>query len=388
MPLAPRPRPLHHAGPHTWIAYATLLQCRKGHPVTLKVDMKTIVLSDHTSDMIARQQGLRKRDYDSVLNSYRRAEVDWSRKVNTAYRRAVEDHQDELERWSSMSWFRRLSYGITRGWPLFLLNVAIAAASLFAFVSGIANWLALIGVVLPLGVALLFFPSQRPKLPTRPQVERRIGGPPQRPVLSAERSDDEVIWEAGNEGERRVSERLSAQLDDQWTMLSGYRGPGGEIDRILVGPFGACALEIKFLNGNVSVFGDTWTITRYDNYDNIVDQAAPVKDASGHSPSGQVNTAVKPLEAFLARRNVLGRMGRAVVLSHDKSGVRRVSNQTVDHITTLGTLKVRELFSRTQPLSSAAAAKVVQNIQRDHEFHKNRRNRSRKGRRGGRALST
>ena len=342
--------------------------------------MKTIVLSDHAVDMIAKERGLRQQQYDSSLNSYRDAERKWSREVNAEYQKVAHYHQQELDRWSKMSWFRRLLYGLAHSWPATLLCVAVMGAGIFGFFNGFAPWLGVVGLAVVPGVALFYFPGQEPSSPSRASVERRAGHVPQRPVHSTARTEAESVWEAGAEGERKVSDQLAAQLDSQWTMLAGYSGPGGEIDRILVGPLGACALEVKFLNGSVTVDGDNWTMTRYDNYGNIVDHGVPVSDKSGQSPSGQVNRAVKPLEDFLRQRTALSRMARAVVLSHDKSNIHRVKNKTLDHVSTLRLLKVRELFSRSKPLDAGTAAKVVQHIQRDHEFHKNRRSRSRKKR--------
>ena len=352
--------------------------------------MKAIVLSDHAGDMIAREQGGRQRQYDNALKSHRKAEGEWSRRVEAEYQRIAHNHREELDRWSKMTWLRRLLYGLIHSWPVTLLCVAVMGAGLYVLLNGIAFWLAVVGLVAVPGIALLYFPGQEPSMPSRSSVERRFGKAPKRPVPSPERTQSETVWEAGAEGERRVADRLAAQLDDQWTMLSGYNGSGGEIDRIIVGPLGACALEIKYLNGNVTVNGDSWLISRYDSYGNEVEHYQPMTDKAGHSPSQQLNMAVKPLQDFLSQRKLLRRMVTAVVLSHDRSFIEVARNQAVDNVTALPHLRVRDLFSQSKqpPLSPEAAARVVQHIQRDHEFHKNRRSQSGKQRRGGRARPT
>ena len=63
------------------------------------------------------------------------------------------------------------------------------------------------------------------------------------------------------------------------------------------------------------------------------------------------------------RRGLVKRIGRAMVLIHDRSQVGRVEKQTVDHIRTLAVLNVDRLFTRRSPrLDPEAAAKVVQSI--------------------------
>ena len=337
--------------------------------------MKTIVLSDFTGEQLTRAQQKKQETYHSALRTYRRSEADWSRRVDDVYQRAVAAYEGEIQRWNKMAWFSRLLYGLVHSWPATLLCVVVMGAGLFALVNGIAFWLAVVGLIVIPGVALLYFPGQEPTPPSQSNVERRFGEAPGHPVLNTTRSEREEVLEAGREGERRVADGLASQLDDQWIMLSGYNGPGGEIDHILVGPLGACALEVKYLNGNVTVNGDSWVISRYDNYGNAVEQYQPVTDKTGHSPSQQLNRAVKPLETFLRRRKVLRRMVTAVVLSHDKSFIESTRSQTVDNITAIPHLRVRDLFSRhDQPLTPQASTDVVRHIQRDHEFQKNKSN--------------
>ena len=93
---------------------------------------------------------------------------------------------------------------------------------------------------------------------------QRIGS---RPVL-AQASDAERVWEAGHEGEQRLTERLAAQMNDDWTLVSGYRNQKGELDAVLVGPEAIVAIEIKNLNGEIHVNRDVWTRDKDDKHGN------------------------------------------------------------------------------------------------------------------------
>ena len=346
--------------------------------------MKTIVLSDHTGDMIAMQERQHYRQYDVEMARYERESEALTRRVEEEYESRMSAYQRELVDWNAMSWVRKFVDGVSKWRVLLLLCLAVMVASVFAYVMMPENWEILLAIPATVGFMALFFPTRVPKQPTREQISMRWVEPPRPP--RGESSDEELMWQAGNEGERRVTEHLSSLLDDDWTLISGYRGPGGEVDQILVGPLGVCALETKYLNGRVFVSGDTWDIDKYDNYGNLVESERPIEDRRGRSPSEQVNGAVKPLERFLSKRDLVNRVNRAVVLTHDKSEVGRVEKQTVDYIGTLDEVTVDCLFSRRAPrLDRESAVSVVQRIQGDHEFHRKRSsNRSSRPRRPGR----
>ena len=106
---------------------------------------------------------------------------------------------------------------------------------------------------------------------------------------------------AGIAGEQLVATELGRALDDDWTLLRGYRNRRGEIDQLLLGPRGLFAIEVKNLNATVHVDGDRWRADKYDNYGNLVEQR-PVADRMGRSPSVQLNEPADDLERFLAER--------------------------------------------------------------------------------------
>ena len=343
--------------------------------------MKSIVLSDHTGDMIADQQMQRQQQYDSEMARYRSESASRARRVQQMYDSQMSAYESELKSWRGKNWMQKLGYGISKSWMVFLLCIALMGASAYISIATPEYWLMSLLIPAALVFMALFFPTRGPKEPSREEIRQRWPEPA-RPRQAAT-SNEQHVWQAGSEGEHRVSAYLSSQLNDDWTLISGYRGPGGEIDQILVGPRGVCALETKYLNGTVFVRGDTWKLDKYDNYGNLVESGEAVEDRGGRSPSAQVNGAVKPLQTFLSKRNQVNRVGRAVILAHDKSAVGKVEGQTVDHIGTLSGMNVDSLFPRSGTgLDRASAESVVQHIQRDHEFHKTRS--KRRGRRSGR----
>ena len=333
--------------------------------------MKTIVLSDHTGDMLAQQERERREKYAAEMERYKAAAKSRNRRVEAEFDLLTAGYDRDRKAWENMNILGRFAHGTKKSWGLFLLCIVVIASCAYLPLSGSTHRNVIFAVPVVLAFMVLYFPTRSPKPPSKEKVASS-NPKPFRPI-EATSSEETRIWKAGSEGERRVAAYLSARLKDDWTLVSGYRGPGGEIDQILVGPNGACALETKFINGKVTVSGDDWTLSKYDNYGNVVERDQPVQDRAGRSPSAQVNGAVQPLESFLSKRNVLHRVGRAVILAHDKSDIHQVRDQTVDEITTLRRLKIEKLFSGSDPIGAEAVASVIQHIQRDHEFHKRRR---------------
>jgi len=126
-------------------------------------------------------------------------------------------------------------------------------------------------------------------------------GVPRPPIPAAGHTDLEEKIMAGIEGEQQVAAELGRALDDDWTLLRGYRNRRGEIDHLLLGPRGLFAIEVKNLNATVHVDGDRWRADKYDNYGNLVEQR-PIADRKGRSPSAQLNEPADDLERFLRER--------------------------------------------------------------------------------------
>ena len=63
---------------------------------------------------------------------------------------------------------------------------------------------------------------------------------------------------AGIEGKQLVARGFGRVLNDEWTLIRGYRNRRGEIDHLLLGPRGLAAIEGKHRNALVHCDGDHW----------------------------------------------------------------------------------------------------------------------------------
>lgn len=183
-------------------------------------------------------------------------------------------------------------------------------------------------------------------------------------------SDQERIWEAGNDGEAQVLSTLTAQLGPDWTALTGYKNHKGEGDLLLVGPPGLLGVEIKNMSGVVSCLGNVWSRDKYDNYGNCVERNVPIKDRGGRSPAQQINEVCTALGAFLSKRNQHPTILTAVVLTHPKGSAGKISNPTVNFVGKVESLNVAALFQRCG-LSGQAydTHALVRLITHDHAHH-------------------
>ena len=149
-----------------------------------------------------------------------------------------------------------------------------------------------------------------------------------------------------------------------------HKNQKGEIDLIAVGASGIVAMEVKYINGVVHCDGDQWNRDKYDDWGNLVERGLPIKDHGGRAPSRQVNESADVLQNFLQRHGMPARILRVVVLSHEKSRVGQVQNQTVDWICRLRKLDLA-LFCRGRCTKNSAEdiEKAVSLIQQDHADH-------------------
>lgn len=197
-----------------------------------------------------------------------------------------------------------------------------------------------------------------------------LKSPPPPPAAAAV-NDQEQIWSSGHNGELLVRNRLAAQLDDDWTLLTGYENRQGEIDQILIGPNGVFAIEIKYVNGVIHAEGDRWWLDKFDQYGNLVAQGRVIADGRRRGPSLQLNEAADLLEKFLVGRVAIDRICRAVIFSHPRAAIARIERPTVDFISAGDNLQAASLLACAGPVGIDAAntSRIVALVKRDHDFH-------------------
>lgn len=199
----------------------------------------------------------------------------------------------------------------------------------------------------------------------RPRLALAFEAPPSVPVLRAA-GRDEIVWARGSEGEQAFAEQLGCMLNDDWTLISGYRNHMGEIDKLLVGPSLVLAVEIKFLNGSVHCKAGRWSREKFDRYGNRVEAAVPIADKRGRGPDEQVNAPADVLEKYLDGRGAGCRIMRAIILTHPQSQVGDVAQGQVDFVTTLHKWDLKTLARGKRAQSDFDAQHVVNLIRQDH----------------------
>jgi Nuclease-related domain len=184
-------------------------------------------------------------------------------------------------------------------------------------------------------------------------------------------TDTEEKIRAGIAGEQLVATELGRALDDDWTLLRGYRNRRGEIDHLLLGPRGLFAIEVKNINATVSIDGDRWRADKYDNYGNLVEQRE-VADRKGRSPSEQLNEPAGELERFLHERGQRVTVQRVVILAHKRSRIGPCRHPTV-HVGTSTSYVLSLVHDSADELDERHRAEAERLIRRDHDFNERRR---------------
>jgi Nuclease-related domain len=276
--------------------------------------MKSIILSDHTATVIQEQQDKRAAANQARLDNYNNQVQFWQSNID------------------------KTSKGFYQAWSAFGLS--------FRLLKYVKPWISARLAAKPAPAA----PVRTYSIPTR----------------------RDLAWSAGNQGEQAVLSHLARILNDQWTVVKGYRNSKGEIDFVAVGPTGVVAIEVKNVNGHVSCDGDRWWIDKQDKYGNWVEHEKPMTDRTGRSPARQVNESAGQLQSFLASRGVNLKVSRIVILAHPKSWVRNCMNLTVDRVTRTDYLVLENLAASGFNLNTVEIGKVVDLIQRDHKHHNER----------------
>ncbi|MEO1767676.1 nuclease-related domain-containing protein [Thiobacter aerophilum] len=179
---------------------------------------------------------------------------------------------------------------------------------------------------------------------------------------------EEAKIKSGLDGERRLDRLLRGNLDDSWTIIVGYRAYEGEIDRILVGPKGVFAFEVKNLGGVIHCNGDRWWRDKTDRRGKVIERDVPIVDNGGRSPSRQINDAADALERLLRKNGHDVKIVRAVVLTNPRAELGNISGLTVHFLAQVWRMNMQRIFARGTPLDTEQVRKITVAIRRHHEW--------------------
>ena len=145
-------------------------------------------------------------------------------------------------------------------------------------------------------------------------------------TVSVERS--KIV--AGLSGEEVVSDFLQRNLTQKWTIIEGFLGGKGEIDFVLIGPYGVFAIEVKNRNGIINCNSDQWTITKPDG------TVEHLKDNGGRSPARQLNESAGWLAIKLREAGFSMRIPTAIIWAHPKASLGTITNMSVNYLILMG----------------------------------------------------
>lgn len=195
-----------------------------------------------------------------------------------------------------------------------------------------------------------------------------------RPMLQ-QASVEEMQAQAGSEAERRVDAFFASALGERWTLIAGYCGPGGEIDRILIGPWGVYAIEIKGNRGVIESDGQRWWVKRYGYRGDLLD----IKTLP-RAPDAQLCKAAIPLQRWLDKSGVEQRITTVVLFAAEDVRIGRMDSACADVVTTLDTLDLGLLFdpeSDQERLTASLRERIVRLAVKDHHHWQSKRQRRR-----------
>jgi len=143
-------------------------------------------------------------------------------------------------------------------------------------------------------------------------------------------SNEEARWRAGQEGEIRLLNSMNrlGELSDELIVIQGYAGPRGEVDFVVLGPFGVLAVEVKHVSGTVHVIGDSWTRTRGRNRD----QHEALQDRTGRNPGRQLRESVQPLRQLLSNAMLDSDQVRHAVVFTNPNALLDVCGPSLDFV--------------------------------------------------------
>ena len=103
--------------------------------------MKTIVLSDHTADVLAMRERQHNQGYDIEIARHRRESAELDRRMEEEYEGRMSAYERELVGWNAMGWVRKFADGMSRWRVLFGLCVLAKAACVLTYALMPEEWM-------------------------------------------------------------------------------------------------------------------------------------------------------------------------------------------------------------------------------------------------------
>lgn len=135
------------------------------------------------------------------------------------------------------------------------------------------------------------------------RLYRAIFGYPAPPAPSGASATEHALT-AGAGGEDRVAAHLVNILPADWVLLRGYTNRNGEADLVLIADRAVFCIEVKNVNGVISISCGTWLRRKVDAYGNIVGHPEPIADRRGRTPLQQAEGVADGVRWILDRRGI------------------------------------------------------------------------------------
>ena len=148
--------------------------------------------------------------------------------------------------------------------------------------------------------------------------------------------------------------------------MAGYCSRGGEIDRILVGPHGIAAFEVKSNKGKVYHKSGRWQVERSGR-----DGRSLGWKELARAPDAQVTKAVRALEQWLKRNGIDLPVVRVVLFT--RATLASLDNPDADYIATLNGFDMRRVLGSAPCLTANQVELIRKLICRDHAYWEQQR---------------
>ena len=196
------------------------------------------------------------------------------------------------------------------------------------------------------------------------RIFRALFGYP-RPPAEPRMSDAEHALSAGASGEDLVAQHLCDILPDEWTLLRGYTNRNGEADLVLITDRAVFSIEVKNVNGQISISQATWTRRKVDAFGNVVGAPEAIADRRGRTPLQQAEDVAQSIRWILGRRGLDPDCVRPmVVLTHERATI--VDGGAGVPAVLVSDLELVNIRSMQSGLPRFDAGRVVSILTQDH----------------------